>query len=77
MKGELKPVVSAHLVSGSWYIMESKADSLIIQERHPLETAMEDPNAGDSFNLRAFRYRWFMRWAMFWFESRYVFQGHA
>ena len=77
VKGELKPVVSAHLVSGSWYIMESKADSLIIQERHPLETAMEDPNAGDSFNLRAFRYRWFMRWAMFWYESRYVFQGHA
>ena len=77
VKGELRPVVSAHLNSGSWYVMESKADSLVIQERHPLETAMEDPNSGDSFNKRAFRYRWFMRWAMFWYESRYVFQGHS
>ena len=76
IKGELRPVVSAHLTNSSWYIMESKADSLIIQERHPLETAMEDPNAGESFSLRAYRYRTFMRWAMFWFECRYVYQGH-
>ena len=76
IKGELRPVVSAHLTNYAWYIMESKADSLIIQERHPLEVAMEDPNAGESFSLRAYRYRTFMRWAMFWYECRYVYQGH-
>lgn len=76
IKGELRSVCSPHLVNKSWYIMESKASSLIIQERHPLETAMEDPNAGKSFEFRAYRYRTFMRWAMFWYESRYIFQGN-
>ena len=77
VKGELKPVRSPWLTNGSWYVLESKADSIILQERHPLETAMEEPNAGDSFEKRAYRYRWYMRWAMFWYECRYIFQGHA
>lgn len=76
IKGELKPVVSAHLTTKAWYIMESKAPSIIIQERHPLETAMEDPNAGKSFEERSYRYRTFMRWAMFWYEARYIYQGN-
>ena len=77
VKGELKPVRSPWLTNGSWYILESKADSIILQERHPLETTMETPDTGDSFEKRAYRYRWFMRWAMFWYECRYIFQGHA
>jgi hypothetical protein len=76
IKGELRPVHSPHLKAGSWYIMESKADSLMFQDRHPLETVMESPDAGQSFELREHRYRTFMRWAIFWFEPRFVYQGH-
>ena len=76
IKGELLPVHSPHLKAASWYVMESKQDSLLIQDRHPLETVMESPDAGNSFELREYRYRTFMRWAMFWFEPRFIYQGH-
>ena len=76
IKGELTPVSSPHLTAGDWYIMESKADSLCFQDRHPLETVMESPDAGTSFELREYRYRTFMRWAIFWFEPRFMYKGH-
>jgi hypothetical protein len=66
--------VSRFLGSGDWFLMEPKT-SLVFQERDPLEILQEAPNAGQSFENDAYRFRVRRRYQAALLESRYIFKG--